>query len=122
MEKVIRQYFQCWLDKDIDAVKDIFSDDIIYIECYGPVYKGIGQIIRWFEDWNRKGTVLQWDIKRVIVSGNTAVVEWYFKCDYEGKVDGFDGVTIAEFNADMKICDLKEFQSKAKHYYPYTSV
>lgn len=83
------------------------------------MYKGIGQIIRWFEDWNRKGTVLQWDIKRVIASGNTVVVEWYFKCDYEGSVDGFDGVTIAEFYADMKICDLKEFQSKAEHYYPY---
>lgn len=47
MEEVIRKYFQCWLDKDIDAVKEIFSDDIIYSECYGPVYKGIGQIIRW---------------------------------------------------------------------------
>ena len=97
-----------WI-KDIDAVKEIFSDDIIYSECYGPVYNGIGQIIRWFEDWNRKGTVLQWNIKRVIGSENTAVVEWYFKCDYEGNVDGFDGVTIAEFDADMKICDLKEF-------------
>lgn len=67
-----------WLDKDVDAVKEIFSDDIIYGECYGPVYKGIGQIIRWFEDWNRKGTVLQWDIKRVIASGNRAVVECFF--------------------------------------------
>ena len=42
-----------------------------------------------------------------------------FQCDYEENMDGFDGVTIAEFNADMKICDLKEFQSKAEHYYPY---
>ena len=119
MEEVIRKYFQCWLDKDVDAVKGIFSDDIIYSECYGPVYKGIGQITRWFEDWNRKGTVLQWNIKRVIVSENIVVVEWYFKCDYEGNVDGFDGVTIAEFDADMKIFELKEFQSKAEHYYPY---
>ena len=47
MEEVIRKYFQCWLDKDVDTVKRIFSDDIIYSECYGPVYKGIGQIIRW---------------------------------------------------------------------------
>lgn len=70
MEEVIRKYFQCWLDKDIDAVKKIFNDDIIYSECYGPVYKDIGQIIRCFEDWHQKGTVLQWDIKRVIVSGN----------------------------------------------------
>ena len=43
MEEVIRKYFQCWLDKDADTVKRIFSDDIIYSECYGPVYKGIGQ-------------------------------------------------------------------------------
>lgn len=41
MEEVIKKYFQCWLDKDVDAVKEIFSDDIIYSECYGPVYKGI---------------------------------------------------------------------------------
>lgn len=34
-------------------------------------------------------------------------------------MDGFDGVTIAEFDADMKICELKEFQSKAEHYCPY---
>lgn len=74
-EKMIWKYFQCWLDKDIDAVKDIFSEDIIYSECYGSVYKGIGQIIRWFENWKRKGTGLQLGIKRVIVAANTAAVE-----------------------------------------------
>lgn len=50
MEEAIGNYFQCWLDKDVDTVKRISSDDIIYSECYNPVYKGIGQIIRWFED------------------------------------------------------------------------
>jgi len=39
--------------------------------------------------------------------------------NYDSNVDGFNGVTIAEFDADRKICDLKEFQSKAEHYYPY---
>ena len=119
MEEVIRKYFRCWLDKDGNVVEEIFSDDVEYSECYGPVYKGKMQVIMWFHDWNQKGSVLQWDVKRVVVSGNTAVVEWYFKCEYEGNVDGFDGVTIAEFDADMKICELKEFQSKAEHYYPY---
>ncbi len=63
MEEIIRKYFQCWLDKDIDIVKEIFSDDVIYSECYGPAYRGIGQIIRWFEDWHQKGIVLQWDVR-----------------------------------------------------------
>ena len=55
----------------------------------------------------------------MLASGLFYAVEWYFKCDYEGNVDGFDGVTIAEFNEDMKICDLREFRSKAEHNYPY---
>jgi len=119
MKELIQKYFQCWIDKDIDKFKQTFSDDIEYIECYGPAYQGKEQIIRWFEDWNRKGSVLKWDIKRTICSGNTIIVEWYFECDYEGNVDGFDGVTIAEFDSDMKIYSLKEFQSKTEHYYPY---
>lgn len=49
------------------------------------------------------------------------IVEWYFKCNYDGRVDGFDGVTIADFDNDMKILKLCEFQSKAEHYYPYES-
>lgn len=33
MEEVIRKHFQGWLDKDIDVVKEICNDDIIYSEC-----------------------------------------------------------------------------------------
>ena len=59
--------------------------------------------------------MVQWDIKRLIVSGNTAVVECFFQCDYEESVDGFDGVTVAEFNADMNIyegcCRVKNYLS-----------
>lgn len=50
----------------------------------------------------------------MMVTGNTLVVEWYFICEYEGNVGDFDGVTIAEFDVGMKICDLKEFRSKAE--------
>lgn len=46
-------------------------------------------------------------------------MEWYFKCDYDKNIDGFDGVTIADFDGDMKIVKLCEFQSKEEHYYPY---
>lgn len=30
MEETIRKYFQCWLDKDVDTVNEIFNDDVIY--------------------------------------------------------------------------------------------
>ena len=119
MKETIQKYFKSWLNVDIDVLSDVFSNDIIYSECYGPEYHGISQILKWFDEWNQKGRVLEWTIKRSIEKENTIVVEWFFKCEYEGNIDGFDGVTIADFNKEGKIKRLCEFQSKPDHYYPY---
>lgn len=40
------------------------------------------------------------------------VVEWNFECNYNNEIDGFDDVSIIEFDKSMKIINLKEFQSK----------
>ncbi|MGV8984538.1 MAG: nuclear transport factor 2 family protein, partial [Clostridium sp.] len=74
---------------------------------------------RWFRDWNKRGTVIEWDIKQFIHQASMTVVEWYFKCEYDGNIGKFDGVSIIEFNDDNYIISLKEFQSKIPHYYPY---
>ena len=65
-EDIVKRYFQSWLDKNIEPLGNIFSDDIIYSECYGPEYHGLPQILKWFSDWNKKGTVLKWEIKKFI--------------------------------------------------------
>lgn len=119
MEDIIRKYFEAWVKADGTLIKEIFSDQTVYSECYGPEYHGVDQIDRWFRDWNRKGRVLEWNIKRIHTVGRTVFTEWYFKCEYEGTVDGFDGVTIADFDDDCRIVKLCEFQSKAEHYLPY---
>ena len=118
-EDILKNYFQAWLDNDIEVINQTFSDNIIYSECYGPEYHGISQIRLWFTEWNKKGKVLEWNIKRFFRQDNTLIVEWYFKCIYEGITDGFDGVTIADFDSNMKIDKLCEFQSKSNHYSPY---
>ena len=118
---VIKKYFQSWLDNDVEIVKQTFSENALYSECYRPEYHGLSQIVTWFENWNNKGQVLEWTIKRIFEQNQTLIVEWYFRCNYDGKIDGFDGVTIADFDKDMKILKLCEFQSKAEHYYPYES-
>lgn len=118
-EEIVERYFQAWLDQNIEPLGSIFSDDVVYSECYGPEYRGLSQILKWFADWNKSGRVLKWDIKNFIHQGMFTVVEWYFECDYHHEIGGFDGVSIIEFNDDMKIANLKEFQSKAEHYFPY---
>lgn len=121
-EKCIERYFNMWLSKDGSSLNEIFDRNIIYSECYGPEYRGIEKIVKWFDDWNKRGTVIKWDIKQFIHQANQTVIEWYFECEFDGEVSGFDGVSIIEFNADGKIKDIKEFQSKAEHEFPYNRV
>ena len=118
-EDIVRSYFKSWLDKNIEPLKDVFSEDILYSECYGPEYHGLTQVLKWFADWNKNGTVLKWEIKNFIHQDMFTVAEWYFECVYNNETAGFDGVSVIEFDENMKIASLKEFQSKAEHIYPY---
>lgn len=118
-EERIKKYFKSWLNNNGSVLKETFDSKVIYSECYGPEYRGIEVVERWFKDWNERGEVLVWDIKQFIHSANVTAVEWYFKCKYDGVIGEFDGVSIIEFNDDNFIISLKEFQSKIPHYYPY---
>lgn len=119
-EQIIKKYFEAWLIKNGQILKDIFTERTVYSECYGPEYNGIEVVKRWFKDWNKHGTVLLWNIKQFIHQGNMTAVEWYFKCEYEGSIEEFNGVSLIEFDKTNHIVSLKEFQSKIPHYYPYT--
>ena len=120
-EQIIKKYFKSWLDNNCSVLKDIFDSNVSYSECYGPEYHGIDTVATWFKEWNKRGKVLAWDIKQFIHQGNITVVEWYFKCRYDGEIEEFDGVSLIEFNDNNYIVSLKEFQSKIPHYYPYSN-
>lgn len=94
-ERIIRLWFDMWLTKKDLGISDIFSNNAIYIESWGPEYHGIKKIILWFEEWNTRGTVLQWDIKQFFHKDNQTIVEWYFKNKMDdGNVEAFDGIAI----------------------------
>jgi len=118
-EKIIENYFESWINKNGSILNEIFDSKIVYSECYGPEYRGIDTIERWFKDWNKHGKVISWDIKQFIHEGNVVAIEWYFKCEYDGTIGEFDGVSLIEFNDVNRIVNLKEFQSKIPHSYPY---
>ncbi len=116
---IIRLYFRSWIEQNRNNYDEIFEENAIYIECYGPEYHGLIQIKKWFDDWNKNGKVPEWSIKQIIAEDNIAVVEWYFECSYNNEISGFNGCSIVEFSNSNRIKSLKEFQSKAEHDYPY---
>ena len=116
---MLKNYFQSWIDKDILIMETIFAENIEYTECYGPKYKSKESILKWFNDWHKRGRVLSWDIKNIYEIQTVVIVEWNFQCKWDGEISDFDGVTIAEFDENGLIFNLREFQSKSEHYFPY---
>ena len=49
-ERIIRLWFDMWLTKKDLGISDIFSNNAIYIETWGPEYHEIKKIILWFEE------------------------------------------------------------------------
>lgn len=119
-EAIIRQWFSMWLQKTDTGMENIFSEDALYIESWGPEYRGNKKIKLWFEEWNTRGTVLQWDILQFIHRENQTVVQWYFKNRMNGgKAEAFDGMSLVKWTNDGKICFLQEFGCNENRYDPY---
>ena len=53
-EKIIRLWFDMWLQKKDLGIEDIFSADALYIESWGPQYQGVAMVKHWFEEWNTR--------------------------------------------------------------------
>lgn len=118
-ENVIADYFKSWIKKDVSVLEKTFSPDAVYIESWGPAYRNLADITKWFCDWNENNSVLQWDIQSFLHHEKFCICEWYFKCKCDNNVSGFNGVSIVEFDDSEKIVLLKEFQSKYPNHYPY---
>lgn len=118
-ERIIEDYFSSWRAGDQTFMREHFDENVKYVECHGPVYLCREQTLKWFADWNAKGKVLEWEIKRFIHEMNATVVEWYFRCLYDEQIGSFDGVSIVEFSQDDLIISVQEFESRSEHYFPY---
>lgn len=51
-EKIISLWFEMWLKQKDLGIDDIFAEDIIYTESWGPQYKNRDTLKQWFDEWN----------------------------------------------------------------------
>ena len=118
--QLLTSFIQSWSKKDIDLFDSMLSDNIVYSECYGPIYEGINACKRWFSEWNKVGKVLQWDIIDFAFDSvsNKICFEWYFKCEYEGVVSGFYGCSFMKIEENTFV-KINEYKTENNHSYPY---
>lgn len=109
-ERIIRLWFDMWLQQRDLGIDEIFTEHAEYVESYGPRYEGCETIRRWFEKWNKHGKVLTWRIEQFFHKGDQTVVQWYFKNWMDdGHIDDFDGMSLVKWADDGKILFLQEF-------------
>lgn len=119
-EKIIRLWFDMWLRQTDLGMNDIFTENIVYTESWGPKYEDKATVKHWFTEWNTRGKVAVWDIKQYFHTESQTAVEWYFKAKMNnGRSDEFDGMTLIEWTKDNKIKSLKEFGCDIHNYNPY---
>ncbi len=123
-EKIIKLWFDMWLQKTNLGINNIFTNDIVYIESWGPKYTNIQTIKHWFFEWNKRAEVINWDIKYYIHNENKTIVEWHFKARLNDKKEDveFDGISVVEWTNDNKIKKLQEFCCEINNYNPYINI
>lgn len=122
-EALIRQYFQSWLEQDIDLFLSTMTEDVHVIECYGPVYSGVEEVQQWFANWHDgdgNGKVTRWEIVHILYDErlHMAAIEWDFECIYEDNQAGFPGASLFHFR-DGKISSIQEYQMERNQYRPF---
>lgn len=119
-EEIIRLWFAMWVQQKDMGIHKIFTEDVVYIESWGPKYTNCTTVKHWFQEWNARGRVLIWEIKQYFHKDNQTIAEWYFKNEMKnGSIDEFDGMSLIEWTADNKIKLLQEFECNRNHYNPY---
>lgn len=93
-EKIIRRWFDMWLEQQDFGIDEIFTEDVLYTESWSPQYCNRKTVKHWFQEWNTRGKVVAWEIKQFFHKENQTIVEWYFKNEMDnGSIEEFDGDT-----------------------------
>lgn len=119
-EKALRRWFAMWLKGKDLGISRLFAPQAVYTESWGPQYRGADKIKHWFDEWNTRGKVLQWDIKQFFHQGSQTVVQWYFKNRLQnGQSEEFEGISLIVWNKRGQIMSLTEYGCNIHRYDPY---
>lgn len=118
-EATLKTWFHGWLNNqqlDSNFIENIFTQDITYIECWGPKYHNIREVKDWFMSWRKTNQVTSWDILRFDHLIDETIVIWNFEClKNVNQIDElkikFDGVSLVNWTKN-KIKYLHEYGAK----------
>jgi hypothetical protein len=115
-ERLLRTYVDGWKEHDPAKILGTLDSDCVVVESRGAVYRGSARVGEWFDAWFGEGNTIEaWDITALLVTADTAAMEWRFTCTWHGRPASFEGASVARFS-NAGIAYLREYQTVAELY------
>ena len=108
-EQTIRIYYAAWVRDDLDAVFALCAEDLTAVNVpIGPI-QGKQAVRAFFEKFGRGMTQKRYDVERILVSGDVAVVEGVENYLKKGKAVSLPYMSMFRFASDGRIAEWRDY-------------
>ena len=120
VKKLLAKYIDSWINQDKTLFLSCISDNIIYSECYGPIYRDKSSCEKWFNDWNNENKVIKWEINDFAFdeANSKVAIEWLFECKFKDEFFSCNGTSFMTIQ-NGQFVKVNEYKTESNHYYPY---
>jgi limonene-1,2-epoxide hydrolase len=108
-ESVVRKFLAAWPRSDVDELSGFFSDDAVYTDGPRGTYRGIAAIRAELEATAQIVPSTTADIKNLIVSAGTVMVERVDIFEMQGKSFDVEIAGVFEINGDGRITRWRDY-------------
>lgn len=107
-EETIRNYYAAWVRDDLDAVFALCTDDVVAVNVpIGPIV-GKADVRGFIEKFNRGISEKRYDVERIVVSGDIAMVEGVENYVKKGKKVSLPYMSLFKFEG-TKIREWRDY-------------
>ena len=120
-EETIKIWTDMWLGNDTMPMDAIFTEDVVYTECWGNKYNGREEIRRWFADWHKNNSMALWKVSEFIHQNDKTVVKWHMEAESADGITtrALDGLYLVEWDNAGRIRSLEEYGAAPRKKQPY---
>ena len=108
-EQTIRNYYAAWVRDDLDLVFALCAEDLTAVNVpIGPIH-GKQAVRAFLEKFGRGMTQKRYDVERILVSGDVAVVEGVENYLKKGKAVSLPYMSMFRFASDGRIAEWRDY-------------